>query len=443
MLENNMALEGLIEEITGWFEAEIFITANLVSLAALLITGAAVFILRKRLRRWGEMLLQALPFKTPGGWFSFWSRVHFQLSWAALLWGYNFTSAALGYPTPLTLIAGYLIGAWLLIQIVRKLLPDSVLVRFISLVIWVVAVLNIVGVYGPVVGFLEQVRFNLGDFQVSVMLILRGAVFFVILFWAASSLEVYLRRYLQKSGNLTPSVSILLQKLLRITLYTAVFLILLSSIGIDISAFAVIGGAVGVGLGFGLQKIVSNFISGIIIILDRSIKPGDIVEIDDVFGKVRALNTRFVSVVTLAGKEYLIPNESFITNQVINWSYSDNLVRIDAVVGVGYDSDLKLVRELMIKAMEEQSRILKDPPPTCLLKEFGDNTVDFELRFWIKDADMGVGNIKSDVLLEIWGLLKEHGVNIAFPQRDLHVKTVSSQAARKLKDILSRGNESG
>ncbi len=205
-----------------------------------------------------------------------------------------------------------------------------------------------------------------------------------ILFWIASWSEKYFRRRLQRSSNLTPSVRVLVQKTIRVILYAAALMLALSSIGIDLSAFAFLGGAIGVGLGFGLQTIVSNFISGIIIILDKSIKPGDVIEIGEVFGTVRTLNTRFVSVVTLAGKEYLIPNESFITNEVINWSYSDDLVRLDTTVGVGYDSDLKKVQELILQAMNDHERIIRDPDPVCLLKEFGDNTVDFELRFWIK-----------------------------------------------------------
>ena len=139
---------------------------------------------------------------------------------------------------------------------------------------------------------------------------------------------------------------------------------------------------------------------------------------------------------TLAGKEYLVPNEHFITNQVINWSYSDDLVRVDVVVGVAYESDLERVRELLLEAMATQKRILEDPSPVCLLKEFGSDTVNFELRFWIKDPARGVANIKSDILLEIWRLFRDNGIVIAFPQRDLHIKSITPAVGDVLKKMI-------
>ncbi len=442
MVEENQAVESFINEIYSWLQDEIFVITNLISLIVLIILGLLTYVLRKRIYSKGEDLLTSLPVELPVGWIQFWERIHFQLSLAVLVWLYNAGAVLAGVQaTVLTLIAGYLLVAWLIIQFITWFLPENIWVKFITLVIWVVAVLNILGIYQTVIDFLEEIELNLGEFQFSLMLLVRGLIFFIILFWVAGWLETFYRKRLQRSKNLTPSVRILLQKVGRITLFTIAFLIGLSSIGIDLTAFAFIGGAVGVGLGFGLQKIVSNFISGIIIILDKSIKPGDIVETDDVFGKVSSLNTRFVSVVTLSGKEYLIPNEDFITNQVINWSYSDDLVRLDSAVGVGYDSDLKLVRKLIIKAMENKERILKKPKPVCLLKNFGDNTVDFEFRFWIRDPESGVDNIRSEVLLDIWDLLQENNINIAFPQRDLHLKSITPEAVENFQRIFARQQE--
>jgi len=439
MVEENQAVESFINEIYSWLQNEIFVITNLISLIALIILGLLTYLLRKRVYRKGEDLLISLPVELPAGWLKFWEKIHLQLTLALLVWLYNAGATLAGVQaTALTLIAGYLLVAWLIIQFITWFLPENIWVKFISLVIWVVAVLNILGIYQTVIDFLEEIELNLGEFQFSLILLVQGLIFFIIIFWIAGWLETFYRKRLQLSKNLTPSVRILLQKVGRITLFTVAFLIGLSSIGIDLTAFAFIGGAVGVGLGFGLQKIVSNFISGIIIILDKSIKPGDIVETDDVFGRVSSLNTRFVSVVTLSGKEYLIPNEDFITSQVINWSYSDDLVRLDSAVGVGYDSDLKLVRKLIIKAMEDKERILKKPEPVCLLKNFGDNTVDFEFRFWIQDPEAGVDNIRSEVLLDIWDLLQKNDVNIAFPQRDLHLKSITPEAVENLQHIFAR-----
>jgi len=228
--------------------------------------------------------------------------------------------------------------------------------------------------------------------------------------------------------------------MLKFILFTIAFLLTLSSIGINLSTFAFLGGAIGVGLGFGLQKIVSNFISGIIILLDKSIKPGDIVEINDVYGRIKSLDTRFVSIVTLAGKEYLVPNENFITKEVINWSYSDELVRVDIPIGVGYSSDMKLVKKLMMTAVNDKQRIINTPPPICLMTEFGDNTVNFSLRFWIKDPSNGIATIKSKVLFDVWDIFIENNINIAFPQRDLHFQSMSEDMLNKLKNIFKQNH---
>ena len=431
---------GLLDEIISWVEIEIFAFQNLISLGILVILAGIVYLFKTKIRDKGRTFLNSLPFNLPPGWPAFWDELSYRFGLTVFVLIYNLIAAVLNLPAALTLIAGYLLVAWLVIRTITWLLPTTTWVRLVSYLIWIVAVLNILGLYDLFVEFLENLEVNLGNFQLSLMLIIRGIVMLVIFFWIASWTEKYFRKRLQRSSNLTPSVRVLIQKTVRIILYVVAFMLSLSSIGIDLSAFAFLGGAIGVGLGFGLQKIVSNFISGIIIILDKSIKPGDVIEIEDVFGTVRTLNSRFVSVVTLAGKEYLIPNESFITNQVINWSYSDDLVRLDTTVGVGYDSDLKQVQELILQAMNDHDRIIRDPDPVCLLKEFGDNTVNFELRFWIKDPSMGVANIKSEVLMEVWDLLAENDVNIAFPQRDLHFESFSAEAVETLKEIFNKSS---
>ena len=429
---------GLLDEIISWIEIEIFAIQNLISLGILVILVGIIYLFKNKIRDKGRLILNSVPFNLPPGWPAFWDEISYRFGLTVFILFYNLIAAVLNLPAALTLIAGYLLVAWLIIRTITWLLPTTIWVRLISYLIWIIAVLNIIGLYDLFVDFLEDLEINLGDFQLSLMMIIRGVVVLGIFFWIASWSEKYFRKRLQKSKSLTPSVRVLVQKTVRVILYAAALIMALSSIGIDLSAFAFLGGAIGVGLGFGLQTIVSNFISGIIIILDKSIKPGDVIEIGDVFGTVRSLNTRFVSVVTLAGKEYLIPNESFITNEVINWSYSDDLVRLDTTVGVGYDSDLKQVQDLILQAMNDHERIIRDPKPVCLLKEFGDNTVDFELRFWISDPSMGVANIKSEVLMDVWDLLAENDVNIAFPQRDLHFESFSAEAVESLKEIFNK-----
>jgi small-conductance mechanosensitive channel len=195
-----------------------------------------------------------------------------------------------------------------------------------------------------------------------------------------------------------------------------------------LTALAVFTGAVGVGIGLGLQKVVSNLISGVILLLDRSIKPGDVIEINGTYGWITSLNARYVSLATRDGKELLIPNEDLITERVTNWSYSNNLIRQSLHIGVSYDSDVPGAMCLAVEAAGTVSRILELPRPTCLLKEFGDSAVNLELRFWIQDPANGTANVRSEVMLRIWDLFREHGIEFPFPQRDLTLRNPEAVA---------------
>ena len=185
------------------------------------------------------------------------------------------------------------------------------------------------------------------------------------------------------------------------------------------------GGAVGVGIGFGLQKVVSNLVSGLILLIDRSIKPGDVIEIEGTYGWINSLRARYASVITRDGKEHLIPNEDLITNRVINWSFSDRNVRVRVPIGISYDSNPRLAIELCLQAAKLTSRTLMDPEPKCLLTGFGDNSIDLELRFWIDDPSNGVGNVRSAVLLSIWDKFNENNIEIPYPQRDIRIRNIA------------------
>ncbi|MGB5604053.1 MAG: mechanosensitive ion channel domain-containing protein, partial [Gammaproteobacteria bacterium] len=183
-------------------------------------------------------------------------------------------------------------------------------------------------------------------------------------------------------------------------------------------------GALGVGLGFGLQKIFSNLVSGIILLMDKSIKPGDVISLGTTFGWINYLGLRYTSVITRDGIEHLIPNEELITQRVENWSFSDNLVRLKAPIGISYNSDVRLAMKLCIEAAEIVPRVELAPEPRVQLMGFGDSSVNLELRIWIDDPQQGRANILSEVLLNVWDKFHEHGITIPFPQRDLHVKSV-------------------
>jgi small-conductance mechanosensitive channel len=195
----------------------------------------------------------------------------------------------------------------------------------------------------------------------------------------------------------------------------------LNVVGIDLTALTVFSGAIGIGIGLGLQKGASNVASGLMLLLDKSIKPGDIVSVGNTFGWVTSLGGRYVSIRTRDGIEHLIPNESFISQGVENWSFNDREVRLKIPIGVAYDTDLRLAQRLCLEAAAETPRILHRPEPSCLLMKFGDSAIELELRVWISDPERGVSNVKSEVLFRIWEKFKTAKVEIPFPQRVLHV----------------------
>ncbi len=201
-------------------------------------------------------------------------------------------------------------------------------------------------------------------------------------------------------------------------------------LGIDLTVFALFSGALGLGLGFGLQKVFANLVSGFIILADKSIKPGDVIQLGDKYGWINFLGSRYVSVVTRDGTEHLIPNENLITGEVINWSYSQNLVRLHVPAGVAYGSDLEKARELMMAAAADTLRVLKDPKPACLLVGFGDSTVNLEVRVWINDPQNGIASVKSDIFWGIWQRFREHGIELPFAQRDVHLKSIPEITVR-------------
>ena len=229
-------------------------------------------------------------------------------------------------------------------------------------------------------------------------------------------------------------------KLIRFSLITLALVVALTSTGIDLTAFALFTGALGVGIGFGLQKPISNLISGLILLFDRSIKPGDVVELTDpadhtkqLFGWVSALNARCVSLTTRDGTEWLVPNEDLITRRVINWSYSHNRLRLLTPIGVSFDCDVRLAMQLAEEAARETPRVLAHPAPVCRLMGFGDSAVNLEMRFWIEDPANGVINVRSQVLLTLWEKFRANGIRTPLGHRDLHIKpgsglTVTSTA---------------
>lgn len=330
-------------------------------------------------------------------------------------------------------IALSLAFAWIVISVLSRIIRNRAIGRLVAICVWIYVAASIVGITDDAAAFLDSVAFSAGEARISALLLIKSFVVLSVTLWLAISTGNFLDSRIQRSEELTPSLRVLIGKLLKITLIVLAAVIAMSGLGIDLTAFTVFSGAVGVGIGFGLQKVVSNFISGIIILLDRSIKPGDTISLGETFGWIRELRARFVSVVTRDGREYLIPNEDFITREVINWSFSNELVRLDVAFGVSYDSDPHQVSALAIEAAQAVARVVPEKEPVCWMTGFGDSSLDFLLRFWIRDPQNGLTNIRGKVLLALWDSFKEHGIAIPFPHREVIMKTPITLDARPAK----------
>jgi len=325
-------------------------------------------------------------------------------------------------------ITAILLLSWALIRFASIFIKSPELSRTFEVVTWSTAALAILGWLFPLINTLDTVGIHTGNTNISIWRIFQVIFLLSLFFWLATLASNFIRRQLQASTSIAPSLRVLFGKISSFVLYTAAIIFALNTVGIDLTAFAVFTGALGVGLGFGLQKIISNFISGIILLLDKSLKPGDVIEVETgngiTYGWVEKLGLRYTSVTTRDGTETLIPNETFITNPVTNWSFSNSKVRRKMPIGVAYNTDVEKAMELCIEAACSIERVIDNPTPVCQLRGFGDSSVNLEVRFWIGDPQNGVKNVESQVNLKIWKLFQEHNIEIPFPQRDVNLRSV-------------------
>jgi small-conductance mechanosensitive channel len=281
---------------------------------------------------------------------------------------------------------------------------------------------RVVGGLEPITEILDRIGFSAAKHRVSLLTVIQFGVTIMALYALVKLLNRMIAHSIARAGSLDPTQRLLAQKLAGIALVVVAFFVGIDILGIDLTALAVFSGALGLAVGFGLQKTFGNLIAGIILLMDRSVKPGDVIVVGDSFGTISKIGVRAVSVITRDGKEHLIPNELLMTQEVENWSYSSRDVRVRIPVGVSYDSDIVLAQQLMIQAASESERVLKSPAPRVWLRAFGDNAVEHEIRIWIKDPEAGVGSVQSDVLNRLWVLFKENGIGLPYPQRDIRIK---------------------
>jgi len=361
------------------------------------------------------------------GFFRVVSALRLRVEWvffAGLLTLALFLMRSIGWPESTTLTSNALVLAlaWLAISVLSYTIRNRVIGRVIAVVGWSYVALVVLGFDDDAAAVLDAAGFSVGSTRISALLLLKALLLLGALLWFAVTAGNVLDSRVQGYEDLTPSLRVLIGKLVKFGLIVVATAVALAAVGIDLTVFTVFSGAIGLGIGFGLQKVVSNFISGIIILMDQSIKPGDTITLGETFGWIRELRARFVSVVTRDGREYLIPNEDFITREVINWSFSDDLVRLDVNFGVSYDSDPHQVTALAIAAAGSVSRVVTSRPPVCWLTRFGDSSLDFVLRFWIRDPRNGLTNVRGQVLMALWDSFKANGVAIPYPHRDVFIR---------------------
>lgn len=329
-------------------------------------------------------------------------------------------------------IIATLATAWLVVTFATRLIANPLLRSVVRYGAWIWVTLAILGITDESEQLLDSIALELGETRISLWLLLQAAFILGVFFIVARFLSRTTSAQIKRNDDISPSMQVLLIKFLQVVLFGAAFFIGLRTVGFDLTGLAVLSGAIGIGVGFGLQKVVSNLVSGIIILLDKSIKPGDVITVGETFGWINSLGARYVSITTRDGREYLIPNEDLITTQVVNWSHSNDFVRLDIYFGTAYGDNPHDVRKLAIEAAASVDRVLEHRPPVCHIVGFGDSSVDYILRFWIKDPTGGLTNIRGNVYLALWDTFADNGISIPFPQREVKMLEGSELSTKAL-----------
>ena len=343
-----------------------------------------------------------------------------------------------GLSCPFLRTYSLILTAFFFINLPSKFIHWKSWMSLVSTFLFAVVALHVLGLLDDTMVFLDKHALEIGAANISALDVIKGIGVFLFLFWGAGIVSKLISNRISNVQDLEPNVKVLFTKGIRIGLFILSVLIAMGVMGLKITTLTVFGGALGLGLGFGLQKVISNLVSGIILLLDKSIKPGDVIEIEQTYGWVNSLNLRYASVITRDNKEHLIPNEDLITLPVINWSYSSKLIRIRAPFGISYQSDVRLAMQLAEECANGTDRVVASPVPRCNLMGFGDSSVDFELRFWIEDPHNGIGAVRSNVLLKIWDAFHENGIEFPFPQRDVNLRIVDKEDVDSLIDLQNK-----
>ena len=420
--------QGLITP--GWRQNQLLIIVGLFALAYLLriVTEPMVENWARSREGWPKWRLRTLVqirrrlvliYFAIGAWFVFLTMQ--QLTWPS-------RSYMIG-------LVATLVTVWLFIAFAARVVRNRSMRRLLIWGLWIYATLHYLSVTDEVFTFLDSIAVEFGNFRLSVLTLITALVIVGALFTAARILSNLIAGSIRRNEDISPSMQVLGIKAVQAALYAIAFFAAIEAVGFDLTGLAVLSGAIGVGIGFGLQKVVSNLVSGVIILLDKSIKPGDVISLGETFGWINSLGARYVSVVTRDGREYLIPNEDLITGQVVNWSHSNEFVRLDIYFGTSYGCDPHEVRKIAIKAAEDVPRVLISPnKPVCHIVGFGDSSVDYILRFWISDPTSGLTNVRGNVYLSLWDAFQANNISIPFPQREVRMLGDDDKAVAKALD---------
>jgi len=430
-----------VTDAIKWLNENVFVLSTVNQVLIILAACVVAKFLDGRIRRWASAAIEGTRYQTQLQNIGIHTGpLTFTFIWLVLQWFSVFMTETAKLPNGLIEAVVSLLTAWMVICLATGFIRNAFWARTVAVMAWTIAALNIVDLLQPTIEFLDALAFSFGKIRLSVLGVIKGIIAVCVLLWTALALSKFLENRVKTLPGVTPSAQVLIGKTLRITLIVVAVMLAISSLGIDLTALAVFTGGIGVGIGFGLQKIFANLISGFILLMDKSMKPGDLITLttetgsNKVFGEINKLSARYVSVITRDGIETLIPNEELISTRVENWSFSHNNVRIRIPFGVSYDSDIHKARELALQAAVDIDRVFKEPPPVCNLLQFGNSSVDFELRVWIGDPINGVGNIKHQINMRLWDLFKENNIEIPFPQRDLHLRSAVPLRVESNKD---------
>lgn len=355
-------------------------------------------------------------------------KLAFPALWVFALWIATSAFRSVGVGNDLIRIVASLLQAWVVIRLFSTFVRDPFWSGAFTVVAWFIAALNILRLLNPAIALLDSMALDVGDNRLSLYMVIKGAVALTLLIWLASIISRFVQARVHSQQNFTPSVKILISQAVKIAFLLIAILLAMKTIGIDLTAFAVFSGAIGVGIGFGLQAIFSNLVSGIILLIDRSIKVGDFVELESgLTGEVREINTRSTRITTNDNVDILVPNSEFINYRVTNWTLHDDFKRTRIPFGVAYGTDKELVKKAALEAAEEVPHMLRgsgSKPPEVWLVSFGESSLDFELVVWIKPESVKrPAKVMADYNWALETALSKYGIEIPFPQRDIHLRS--------------------